>query len=77
MGKRFVTGIVVGTLFGRTAIRITTRVIPKSVRNKMYDKTLEKTTEFTIKRIEGAMNFFEEKMLGETREEINYRRSRR
>ncbi|QAY17174.1 hypothetical protein SEA_MADAMATO_56 [Streptomyces phage Madamato] len=79
---RFVAGVVVGTLFGRTIIRATTRVVPKSIRDKAFDKFEEKATTFVQNRVEGAMNFAERKLYGQTREEFRaesgpYRRFRR
>lgn len=78
---RFAAGVVVGTLFGRTALRMTTRVIPKSVRDKVFDKTVEKASAFTVRRIESAMSYGERKMWewsGEERPtDDKYRRYRR
>lgn len=59
---RFATGVVVGTLFGRTILRTTIKVIPKSTRQKIYDKSLERVTEFTRRRVTNFLEVVDRKL---------------
>jgi len=74
---RFIAGVVVGTLFGRTILKTTSKVVPKSIREKVCEKALEKTTTFLQKRVEIVMDYADRKVFGETRRDrLIYRRPR-
>lgn len=51
---RFVAGVAVGTIFGRSIVRIAVRVVPESIRDRVYEGTKTRIARFVARQIDNV-----------------------
>jgi len=73
MTKKFVTGVILGTLFGRTAIRTAAKVVPGSARQRIYHKSLERVSSIVAHFADGILGDVEKELYGEEPQTRRYR----